>query len=88
MNKTDVITRVSRTSGISADVCAEIIDAFEKQAGEALVNKFKGIRNDRASLLKGIAQKTGLVPGDCEIVLKAFEEVLDAGLSDKLKFFK
>jgi nucleoid DNA-binding protein len=88
MNKTDVITRVSQKSGISADVCAEIINAFEKQAGEALVNKFKGIQNDRASLLKGITQKTGLVPGDCETVLKAFEDVLGAGLSDKLKFFK
>ena len=88
MNKTDVITKVSQKSGIAADICEKVVKAFEDQAGDALIGKFKGDKNNRADMLAGITEKTGLALEDCEKVLTAFEEVFGTGLSDKLKFFK
>lgn len=88
MNKTDVVTRVSAKSGIASDICEKVIKAFEEQSGDALIGKFKGVRNNRADMVAGIAGKTGFSLEDCEKVLSAFEEVFGAGLSDKLKLFK
>jgi len=88
MNKTDVVTQTSQKSGISADICEKVIKAFEEQSGDALIGKFRGVKNNRADMVAGIAEKTGLVLEDCEKVLTAFEEVAGKGLADKLKFFK
>lgn len=88
MNKTDVVNQVSQKSGAAVDVCEKIMKAFEDQAGDALIGKFKGIKNNRADMVAGIAEKTGFELEECEKVLTAFEEVFDAGLSDKLRFFK
>lgn len=88
MNKADVITKVSEKSGIATDVCEKVIKAFEEQSGDALIGKFKGIKNNRNGMVAGITEKTGLALDDCEKVLTAFEEVFGAGLSNKLKLFK
>lgn len=88
MNKTDVIAKVSKKSGIAADFCDKIIKAFEDQAGEALIGKFKGVKNNRTDMVAGISDKTGLALEDCEKVMTALDDVVDTGLSDKLKFFK
>jgi len=88
MNKTDVIAKVSEKSGVSSDICEKIIKAFQQQAGDALVNKFKGVGNNRADILAGISEKTGLSLEDCEKVMTAFDETVDTGLTNKLKFFK
>lgn len=88
MNKTDVVTQVSEKSGIAVDICEKVIKAFEEQSGDALVNKFKGVKNNRADMVAGISEKTNLSLDECEKILTAFEEVFDKGLSDKLKLFK
>jgi len=38
MNKTDVITEISRDTGISTDVCEKVIKAFEEKFGDALMS--------------------------------------------------
>lgn len=88
MNKTDVITQVSQKSGIATDICEKVIKAFEEQSSDALINKVKGVKNNRADMVAGITEKTGFSFEDCEKVLTAFEEVFGTGLSDKLKLFK
>lgn len=88
MNKTDVVERISKKTGISADICEKVVKAFEEQSGDALANKLKGVKNNRADILAGISEKTGISSEDCEKALTAFEEVIGSGLSDKLKFFK
>lgn len=86
MDKRDVIAQVSQKSGIAAELCGKVVKAFEKQSGEAIINKFKGIPNNRASILAGISEKTGLAAEDCEKALSALEEVVGAELSGKLTF--
>ena len=88
MNKTEIVTQVSGKSGIAADICEKVIKAFEEQSGDALIGKFKGVKNNRTDVVEGIAEKTGLALEDCEKVMAAFEEVFGSGLSDKLKLFK
>lgn len=88
MNKTEVITEVSQKSGVAAEICEKLLKAFEEQSGEALINKFKGVKNNRGDMVAGIAAKTGIDVDICEKVLTAFEEVFEGGLSDKLKIFK
>lgn len=88
MNKTEVISKVSQQSGAAAEICEKLLDAFEEQSSEALVNKFKGVKNNRADMVAGMAEKTGVAADICEKVLAAFEEVFAGGLSDKLKIFK
>lgn len=88
MNKTDVVTQVSQKTGIPADICEKVIKAFEEQSGDALISKFKGIKNNHADMLTGITSKTGFASEDCEKILAAIEAVIGTGLSDKLKFFK
>lgn len=88
MNKTDVVNQVSQKSGEAVEICEKIIKAFEDHAGDALIGKFKGVKNNRADMVAGIQQKTGFSLEVCDKVLAAFEEVFDSGLTDKLKFFK
>lgn len=88
MNNTDVVTRVSQITGIDTNICQKILKAFEDQAGDALIGKFQGKKNNRADMITAITARTGFALEDCDKVLTAFEEVFDAGLSDKMKFFK
>lgn len=86
MNKTDVVTQVSQNSGISSDICEKVIKAFEEQSGDALIGKFKGIKNNRSNIVEGISEKTGLPLEECDKVLATFEKVFGMGLSNKLSF--
>jgi len=88
MNKTDVVNQVSQKSKTSAEICEKIIKAFEEQSGDALIGRFKGIKNNRADMIAGISEKTGFSLEECDKVLTTFEEVFDTRLSDKLRFFK
>lgn len=88
MNKTDVVNQVSKNTGYTADICEKVINAFEEQAGDALIDKFRGIKNNRIDMVAGISTKTDIALEDCEKIITAFEDVLNTGLSDKLKFFK
>lgn len=88
MNKTDVVNQVSLKSGYAADMCEKILKALEEQSGDALIERFKGVKNNRAGMVAGISEKTGFSLDECEKVLTVFEEVFDTGLSNKLKFFK
>jgi nucleoid DNA-binding protein len=88
MNKTEVIAKVSEKSGIPADTCEIVINAFEKQFGDSLLKKFMGKKNNHAEMAEGISQNTNISSQDCEKVLTAFEEVFGDGLTDKLKFWK
>ena len=88
MNKTSVVRQVSEKSGIAADVCEKVLNAFEEQSGDALIGKLKGAKNNRADMLAGISEKTGFALDYCERVVFALEDVIGTGLSDKLKFFK
>ena len=88
MNKADVIRSVSEKSGVEPDACEKVIKAFEEQAGDALIEKFKGVKTDHADMLAGISGRTGIRSEDCDKVLTALGEVLNAGISDKLNFFK
>jgi hypothetical protein len=53
-----------------------------------LVGKFKGTKTNHAELLADISGRTGIRQEDCEKVMTALEEVVSAGISDKLNFFK
>ena len=88
MNNADVIRKVSETTGIESSICEKIIKAFEEQAGDALAGAFKGTKTHHAELLAGISGRTGIRTEDCEKVMTALEEVVNAGISDKLSFFK
>lgn len=84
MNKTEVVNQVSQKSENAPEICEKVIKAFEKQSEEALIGKFKGIKNNRTDIVTGISEKTGLASAECDKVITAFEEVLGTGLSDKL----
>jgi hypothetical protein len=47
----------------------------------------KGTKTNHAELLAGISGRTGIRREDCEKVMTALE-VVSAGISDKLNFFK
>jgi hypothetical protein len=86
MNKADVVRKVAEKTSIEPNSCEKIIKAFEEQAGDALAGKLKGIKTDHADLLVDISGKTGLSREDCEGGLTALEDVVSAGVSDKLGF--
>lgn len=41
MKKKDVVAKVSEKSGITADICEKITDAFEAQAEDSLFRAWK-----------------------------------------------
>jgi hypothetical protein len=84
MNKADVIRTVSEKTGIDAGTCEKIIKAFEQQAGDVLVAKFKGINS---SLVAGISGRTGISPENCEKVLTSLQDVVGGGIIDKINLF-
>jgi Bacterial DNA-binding protein len=84
MNKADVIRAVSEKTGIDASTCEKIINAFEQQAGDALVARFKGIS---ANLVAGIAARTGISPENCQKVLTSLQDVVGGGIVQKINFF-
>lgn len=88
MNETDVMASISEKTGIAADVCKKIVKAFEEQAEEAFIGRFKGHKNGHADMIAGISKKSSVAPEDCERVIAALDEALDRGLSDKLRFLK
>lgn len=88
MNNTDVVNKISQTTGVDTETCAKLVKAFEGQSEEALKNKFKGIKHDPDQFIDAVATETGCNREDCEKVVNAINEVLDTGLSNKLKFFK
>lgn len=88
MNKTEVVTYTAEKTGITADICKAILDAFEKQSEEAFAAKFKGTKYSHTDMVAGVVEKTGLPAEDCDKVIIALDEVLDNGLSKKLRFKK
>lgn len=88
MNDMEVVTRVAEQTGVAADICRKVISAFEEQSEEALTAKFKGVKNNRSTILAGVAKRTGLLLEDCDKIMAAFEEVIAIGLREKLKIFK
>ena len=42
MNKADVLSKVSEKTGIDSAICEKVIEAFEEQAGDALMEKSRG----------------------------------------------
>ena len=88
MNKADVIKSVSEKTGISPDLCEKILKAFEQHAGDLLSAKLKGTGTGTAGALAQISQQTGIAAADCERVLAALEDVVKAGIADKLGVLK
>lgn len=88
MNNTDVIKEMSVRTGLATDVCKMAVKAFEDICGDALTDKFKGIKHDHAHVVTEMAQRTGLGEQECAQLMKAFEDVLDDALSRKLGFLR
>jgi hypothetical protein len=88
MNKEDVIKTVSEKTGVAPGAIEKVVKAFESQAGDALTVAFEGIKTDRASLLAGISQKTGIPVDTCDKVLTALQGTVSSGISEKLGFLK
>lgn len=88
MNNAEVVVRVAEKTGIAADICRKVMDAFEEQSEEALAARFKGIKNNRSTILMGVSKRAGLPLEDCDKIMSAFEEVIAMGLNEKLKFCK
>lgn len=88
MNEKDVILKVSEKTGIKEEECANIILKFEKQYELALENKFKGIKTSKYEINNNISKETGYSLEKCEMVTSTLKEVMDKGLSNKLRFIK
>lgn len=88
MNKSGIISNISKKSGFAAEVCEKVIAAFEELFGDALAGRFKGMKTGRAEMVAGISETSGVSAEVCEKILKAFEEAVQTALSDKLAFFK
>ena len=84
MNKHDVIREVATKTGQSPQQCALALKAFEAICGEALSNKFKGIKHDHGHVITEMARKTGQSEQACQAMMKGFEEVFEEALSSKL----
>ncbi len=84
MNKNDVIREVAAKTGLPPERCEAALKAFEAICGDALTNKFKGIKHDYGHVMHEMARKTGQSEQECRIVMKAFEEVFDEAVSAKL----
>jgi hypothetical protein len=88
MNKQDVIREVAAKTGQPPAQCAAALKAFEAICGDALTNKFKGIKHDHGRVITEMASKTGQSEQACEVVMKAFDEVFEIALSAKLGFLR
>jgi hypothetical protein len=88
MNKADVLSKVSEKTGIDSAICEKVIEAFEEQAGDALMEKIKGTQTNDSNVLANISAKTGVSSPDCDKILTALGGVVQEGISDKLSVFK
>ena len=84
MNKADVMRAVSEKTGIDAGTCEKVIKAFEQQAGDVLVAKFRGINSNLVATISG---RTGISPENCQKVLTSLEEVVGGGIVEKVSLF-
>ena len=50
--------------------------------------RVQGVKTDRATLLAGISQRTGIPADTCDKVLTALEGTVSTGISEKLGFLK
>lgn len=88
MNKTDAVNQVVKNTGLAADLCGQVIKAFEEQTVSALENRLRGMKSNQAEILTVISRQTDVAFDDCETIIESFEEVLSTELANKLRFFK
>jgi hypothetical protein len=75
-------------TGIDSAICEKVIEAFEEQAGDALMEKIKGTQTNDSNVLANISAKTGVSSPDGDQILTALGGVVQEGISDKLSVFK
>jgi hypothetical protein len=56
MNKADVLSKVSEKTGIDSAICEKVIEAFEEQAGDALMEKIKGTQTNDSRACPQLSQ--------------------------------
>lgn len=88
MNNTEVVSQISKQTGVDAETCNGIIKKVEEIAGGAVAGKLTGKQMDVAGIAEKVATALKLPKDVCEKVIAALNDLLSKGLLDKINPFK